>query len=215
MAIPETSSPRQATFDEAAKRRVRVLLPLPLAGPYDYLAAENLHLRPGDFVEAPLGKRSVIGVVWDDAEDRQSPELTRERLRDVESRLDTPPLATPIRRFVDWVASYTLTPPGAVLRMTMSVSAALEPPRPIFACRATPAAPDPGASGDRKLTAARRRVLRALEGGPPRLPAELAREAGVGGAVVRGMLDLGWLELVGTKRAPPPTPDGGRVGPTL
>jgi primosomal protein N' (replication factor Y) len=99
--------------------------------------------------------------------------------------------------------------------MTMSVSAALEPPRPIFACRATPAAPDPGASGDRKLTAARRRVLRALEGGPPRLPAELARESGVGAAVVRGMLDLGWLELVGTKRAPPPTPDGGRNGPTL
>ena len=202
-------------LNDEARRRVRVLLPLPLAGPYDYLAAENLGLRPGDFVQAPLGRRSVIGVVWDDADDRQETKLPRERLRNVASRLDTPPLATPIRRFVDWVAGYTLTPPGAVLRMAMSVSAALDPPRPIFACRMTPAAPDPGATADRTLTAARRRVLSALHGGPPRLPRELAREAGVGATVVRGMLDLGWLELIQTRRAPAATPDGARAGPVL
>ena len=35
-----------------------------------------------------------------------------------------------LRRFVDWVAAYTLAPPGAVLRMAMSAPAALEPPPP-------------------------------------------------------------------------------------
>ncbi len=216
MAIPETSSPPRAALDIDATRRVRVLLPLPLAGAYDYLAAENLRLRPGDFVQAPLGRRSVIGVVWDAAAaDSDEAKPPPDRLRGVESRLDAPALATPIRRFVDWVANYTLTPPGAVLRMAMSVSAALDPPRPIFACRLAPAAPDPDATADRKLTSARRRVLSVLSEGPPRLPAELACEAGVGAAVVRAMLDLGWLELVATKRAPPPLPDGARVGPEL
>jgi len=47
--------------------RVRVLLPLPLVGAYDYRVPEELALAPGDFVRVPLGKRSEIGVVWDGA----------------------------------------------------------------------------------------------------------------------------------------------------
>ena len=38
-----------------------ILLPLPLAGSYDYLGEG---LAPGDFVVVPLGKRETIGVVW-------------------------------------------------------------------------------------------------------------------------------------------------------
>ncbi len=46
-------------------KRVRVLLPLPLAGAYDYRAPVDLSLIPGDFVQVPLGKQTRIGVVWD------------------------------------------------------------------------------------------------------------------------------------------------------
>ena len=40
-----------------------ILLPLPLAGSYDYLV-EGLALVAGDFVVVPLGQRETIGVVW-------------------------------------------------------------------------------------------------------------------------------------------------------
>ncbi|MBI3454103.1 MAG: primosomal protein N', partial [Rhodospirillales bacterium] len=51
--------------------------------------------------------------------------------------------------------------------------------------------------------------------GPPRRAAELARAAGVGAAVVRGLADLGWLEMVELLPALPPAPDGGVAGPAL
>ena len=44
--------------------RVSVLLPLPLAGPYDYLVPADMSVSVGDFVSVPLGKRDVKGVVW-------------------------------------------------------------------------------------------------------------------------------------------------------
>jgi primosomal protein N' (replication factor Y) (superfamily II helicase) len=53
----------------------------------------------------PLGTRDVVGVVWDDPPD---PEIGHNRLgrsRQVSTRRRS----TGNRRFVDWVASYTLT----------------------------------------------------------------------------------------------------------
>jgi hypothetical protein len=44
---------------------LRVLLPLPLAGAYDYRADPEAGLQPGDFVRVPLGSRVALGVVWD------------------------------------------------------------------------------------------------------------------------------------------------------
>ena len=44
-------------------------------------------------------------------------------------RLDVPALNDELMAFVDWVAAYTMTPPGAVLRLVMRSTSALEPPR--------------------------------------------------------------------------------------
>src|SRR5574338_385235 len=54
--------------------------------------------------------------------------LPDKRLRPVIQPMPAPPMTESLRRFIDWVAAYTLSPPGAVLRMAMSVPAALEPP---------------------------------------------------------------------------------------
>jgi primosomal protein N' (replication factor Y) (superfamily II helicase) len=111
-------------------RRWQILLPLPLAGAYDYVAPMGLDVAPGDFVMVPLGRRLVPGVVW--AAGREDG-IAAGRLKPIDSVLDAPRMAAPLRRFVDWVAAYTLTPQGAVLRMTMSVSEALLPARPLVA----------------------------------------------------------------------------------
>jgi primosomal protein N' (replication factor Y) len=147
MVIRHASSPgHDLVFeeDDATCARVRVLLPLPLDGAYDYKAAQGLDLAPGDFVRVPLGSRHVNGVVWDEAAPSDE-SVAEERLKPVAERLDVPPMSHAMRRFIDWVAAYTMTPPGAVLRMAMSVEAALERPRPMMALAPSPASPDPEA----------------------------------------------------------------------
>ncbi len=185
--------------------RVAVLLPLPLAGAYDYRAGAEL-LAAGDFVAVPLGGREAIGVVWGDA----AGEVAEDRLKTVIRRLPAPPLPRPVRDLVDWVAAYTMAPAGAVLKMAMSVPAALEPARGLVACRLADMAPDI------KETPARRRVLDTAGRLPPLAPADLAREAGVGPAVVKGLLEAGALERV---ELPRPLdflpPDLDRAGPEL
>jgi primosomal protein N' (replication factor Y) len=161
----------------AAVRHVHVLLPLPLPAALDYLVPEGVPpLEPGSFVRVPLGARSLVGVVWEGVEG----EPTVERLKPVAEALPIPRLQPELRRFVERVAAYTMAPPGMVLRMTMSVAAALEAPRARRVCGLSPAglAALCSAVPVKRLTPTRQRVLEALRNGMPLQPAELARAAG-------------------------------------
>ena len=90
--------------------RLRVLLPLPLAGAYDYRVPAGWDPpEVGSFVEVPLGGRSAIGVVWDGEAD---PDLPERKLRDIQGVFDVPPMTASLRRFVEWVAAYTVSPPA-------------------------------------------------------------------------------------------------------
>ncbi|MCG8593878.1 MAG: primosomal protein N' [Kiloniellales bacterium] len=190
--------------------RLSVLLPLPLVGTYDYLAPSGETLEPGRIVQAPLGNREIVGVVWDDPAGADP--LPPAKLKAIGCSLDLPPLPAAERRFVEWMADYTVTPPGAVLKLCLSVRDAFLPSRPIQAVR--PAA-DPEALGLR-LTPARRRVLAELAAGPARPAAEVARAAGVSASVVKGLLGAGALEPVELPPPPPfQRPDPGRPGPAL
>ena len=59
--VPDAQDP-PARF--AGPCEVQVLLPLPLAGAYDYRVPEGMTLQTGDFVVVPLGRREELGVVW-------------------------------------------------------------------------------------------------------------------------------------------------------
>ena len=138
---------------------VAVLLPLPLAEAYDYKVPGGLRLAAGDIVRVPLGPREVHGVVWGAGTGK----VAAAKLREVRARLNVPPLSAVERQFVEWVANYTLTPPGAVLRLALSVPAALQPPpvRSGFV---------PGGALPARMTDARKRVLAAAAASPaPRL----------------------------------------------
>ena len=148
--------------------RVAVLLPLPLSGPLDYLAGDGPPLSLGDFVRVPLGNRFVTGVVWGPAAGEHH------KCRPVKESLQLAPLPDDSRRFIDWVAAYCLAPPGAVLKMAMSVPKALEPEKPPPP-RLVAADPQPGGFA---VTKARARVLEFSW--LPQSAADLARAAGVG-----------------------------------
>ncbi len=186
--------------------RVGVLLPLPLGGVYDYQVGDDLSLAAGDFVAVPFGRREAVGVVWGAG----GGNVADAKLKDVTGRLDCPALPCVSRRFVDWVAAYTLSPPGAVLKMAMSVPGALTPPKPERAYALNPEVPA------FRMTMARERVLKVLAEGPPRLPADLAREAATGTGVVKGLSDA--RAIVPVQRpahVPGSDPDWRRPGPDL
>jgi primosomal protein N' (replication factor Y) (superfamily II helicase) len=194
-----------------------VLLPLPLARTYDYRIAADVTVMPGDFVTVPLGRRHVTGVVWGPGDGDVDPE----KLKDIIAVLDLPPLTGELRRLIDWTASYTLSPRGSVLRMAMSVPSALDPPKPATGYRLAPEAVESGDENESsrpriRMTPARRRVLDHLAGAPPRRLSEIARGAGVGAGVVKGLAAAGMLQPV-TLAGPTvfEKPDWRRKGPVL
>jgi primosomal protein N' (replication factor Y) len=208
MPVRRASLTKSNAGVRAPAHRVGVLLPLPLGTTYDYRVPADMALTPGDFVAVPLGRREATGVVWGDGDPAG---VAEDRLRDVTARLDAPPMPEATRRLVDWVAGYTLAPRGAVLRMAMSVPAALRAAAPRIAYAAADEAPD------FRMTAARQRVLDTLAEGPPRGATELARAAAVSTGVVTGLAEAGALRRVALPGdgAPVAEPDAGLPGPAL
>ena len=76
-----------------------------------------MHVREGDFVEVPLASKKVVGIVWDELETRGEG-VNPKKVREIIQRYDCPPMADKTRRFIEWVANYTLAPLGMVMRMT-------------------------------------------------------------------------------------------------
>src|SRR5262249_3617720 len=111
------------------------------------------------------------------------------------------PLKGELRRFVDWVSDYTLSPRGMVLRMCLRMGEHLGAERLRVGVRL--AGPPPA-----RMTAARQRVLAVLADGLARHKAEVAEDAGVSPGVIDGLVDEGTLEtLVLPPEAIARTPD--------
>ena len=182
------------------KRIVEVLVPVALDHTYSYRVPDDLELRPGDLVGVPLGASETLGVVW--ATDATLNPRLDNRLKDVEQKLEYPPLKPELRKFIDWVADYTLTARGTVLRMCLRMGAHLGPERVRLGVRLL--GPAPG-----RMTAARQRVLALLADGLARHKGEAAEEAGVSVGVLDALVDEGTLEALPLPPAPaarPPDP---------
>jgi primosomal protein N' (replication factor Y) len=124
-------------------------------------------------------------------------------MKDVDGKLDVPPLKDELRHFVDWVSGYTLSPRGMVLRMSLRMGIHLGPARERIGVRL--AGPPP-----QRMTAARQRVIAVLGDGLVRGKSEAEHEAGVSAGVVEGLIDEGTLETLVMPPDPvarPPDPD--------
>lgn len=195
-----------------AGQTVAVLLPLPLAGAYDYRVPPDTVVQAGDFVQVPLGKRQEIGVVWGAG----SSHLPSHKIKPLIALLEEAPrLPLDSRKMVDWVAAYTLSPPGAVLKMVVPVPAALTPPKGVVRWQAVMPPP----LSDLKLTAARQKALDLARTAAKPLALADFTLAGVSAAVVKRLHEGGLLSLV--QQAEDGTvgegrvPDGDHPGPLL
>ncbi len=110
-----------------------------------------------------------------------------------------------MRRFIEWVADYTISPPGLVARMALRAPAAFDPEPPTQALVFTGHRPE-------RMTGARARVLELAEGGLAWTRTGLAHAAGVSPTVVDGLHDQGVFEATHMPAAPVvalPDPDYG------
>lgn len=101
--------------------RLSVLLPYKFDKAFTYAAPQAL--PPGTFVRVPLGRRTVVGVVWSEAPDETV------KTRSVLEVLEFPPLPENLCKFIDWVAAYTLAPRGDVLALTVKEKLLEAPPK--------------------------------------------------------------------------------------
>ncbi len=167
-----------------ARRVVDVLVPVALNQAYSYRVPDGVELAPGDVVCVPLGAREVVAVVW--AENANPDPRLHNRLKDVGEKLDVPPLKEELRSFVDWVAGYTLSARGMVLRMTLRMGDHLGPERVRLGVRLIGPPPQ-------RMTGARNRVIALLSDGLLHGKSDAAREAGVSAGVIDGLIDEGTL----------------------
>lgn len=158
--------------------RISVLLPLPLAGYYDYRIPAGMEYAPGAIIEVPFGGRSAIGVVWGAGEGV----LADSKLKPAGAALPLTPMTPILRQFIDRVAAYTLSPPGAVLRMALSSPKSLLPVRSSVSYKLSP---------DNNLPAknpARLRVARLLSDGTARSATEIAQTLGCSTSLIKAMV---------------------------
>ncbi len=162
-----------------------VLLPLAIDHPYSYRVPGGMPIAPGDFVEVPLGTRVTKGVVWE----TRSGACGKSNLKSIIARLATPPLSGNFRKFIDWVARWTLSPRGMVLRMAAGTPIHAEPEPARVGVRLS--GPIPG-----RMTKARARVIAAAEGGLAFTKSALAEAAACSAGVLDALIDEGTLETI-------------------
>ena len=122
------------------------------------------------------------------------PRLRREKLREIIEVLDdVPKLPRVSLDFADWVARYTLSSPGMVLRMMMSVRPCLRAAGAALRGEAFGAPPS-------RLTPARARVLDAAGNGLIWVKSSLAEAAGVSPGS-----SMGWSTPARSSPSPCPT----------
>ncbi|MEM8663821.1 MAG: primosomal protein N' [Pseudomonadota bacterium] len=193
------SVPQEATTTDGT--RLSVLLPHRM-GLLTYAAGAEA-MPPGTIVAAPLGGRTIVGVVWDDPPDET---IDAARLKPIRERASELVVGADLRAFVDFCARYPMAPRGGVLRMVLRVPDALTPPKPqkALALKANPERP----------TAARLRVVEALKDGPLTRKT-LAERAATSPGVIAAMVKAGMLEEVHLLPDAPQMPNAVAPGAAL
>ena len=116
-------------LEKLMSKIVGVLLPLPFNDVFDYKTEDNVSV--GDLVSVSFGnprqgREHLVGVVWKDG---KSSDLSDEKIKPINSKLNYPPLSEEIRKFISFTASYNMSFLGMVLKMVLSVKAVFEDPK--------------------------------------------------------------------------------------
>lgn len=94
------------------------MLPNHLERAFDYAVPGNMQLAQGDVVQVNFNHRPLTGIVW--GKGNSTTELSK--LKPIADKLEhVPPMQPHMREFIEWVAWYTYSPIGSVLKMALPV----------------------------------------------------------------------------------------------
>ena len=176
-----------------AKPAVRVAVPVPVPGLFDYALPENSAAPPaGIRVKVPFGRRSVYGVVMEVGPASIDPR----RLKPVTRELDRQPILDEhLRTFCSWLSRYYLHPIGEVVaaaipsELRRGEPPRMRPPEPHWALTDEGRHVDPATLG---RAVRQRAVLEHLAQGPAR-HGELLAETGADRSVCDALAAKGWI----------------------
>ncbi|MCK5555149.1 MAG: primosomal protein N', partial [Alphaproteobacteria bacterium] len=166
--------------------RVQVLVPYPVVRAYDYMVPEGMILSIGDYVKVSLGKKDTIGVVWSLAGDKK---FDPAKLKSIQQKYTCPSMQEVQKQFIEWVAHYTMADRGAVLKMSISVPDAFQPPKTVQAYTLPDNMPD-------KISSNRKKVLGFLSDSVPRRAVDIAKQVGCSSSIIRAMASSEQLKSV-------------------
>ncbi len=167
--------------------RARLLVMNSALGALDYSVPEAMHVEPGSVVIAPLGPRTVMGIVWDEGR-LPGKQVDASKLRPLREVVPVPPFSKALRRLIEWTADYYCASLASVARMVLSSGGALGGPTTTTEYRLSGGTPE-------RMTNQRARAIEALEGEQGTIR-ELSVIAEVSEAVLRGLVNQGVIEPV-------------------
>ncbi len=188
-----SSNPKQGLLLPETGARAQVLTPFPVGRAYDYRLPEGMTVESGDYVRVPLGKKETVGVVWGEGGDAA---LDPGKVKYILQKYDAQPMPAVHRKFIEWVARYTMSDVGTVLKMSLSVPEALQSLKTAQAYALPEKMPQ-------KLSSHRKKVLDFLFDGVPQRAADIARAVGCSTTMIRAMADAGQLRAVAVSTPAP------------
>ena len=98
-----------------------ILLPNIFNHPFTY--ESNLKLKAGDYVLVPFGNSQVVGIVWNEFENKNDKKF---KIKKIIKKLDVYPLKEETINFLNWFADYNIVPRGMALKLVLLSSKAIE-----------------------------------------------------------------------------------------
>ena len=189
-----------------------VLVTAPFDQTFDYRIPTDCLVSKGDIVRVPFGPRQIFGVVEATKQTSTTPPA---RLKTIDSVIDWCRLSAQDLQFIAWMADYTVTPRGMILKMMLSVPHAFEAEKPQLAYSLGDNSLGNNSLGDisQNLTPKQHQVLTYLQQQPQGVSKkEIAEGAQVSIAVVRTMIDNGIVKPIPVNaHCPQPDPKFNRM----
>lgn len=175
---------------------VKVQLPLAYTPLLDYRIPSGMKVKEGHLVLVPFRKQEVIGVVWKAPSSTPSPSIPQEKIKSLLRIIHAEfPLSSSFRHWLQWVADYTLSPIGGVVKLALPDNSILLSPTHTY-YRWSGKMPD-------RMTPERSRIIALFQQSPQaRTLNQLASEASIGVSVIRKLHEQ--AVLLREERSEPP-----------
>ncbi|MCH2038154.1 MAG: primosomal protein N' [Rickettsiales bacterium] len=156
-----------------------IMLPLPFDQAFSYQIPDALSLERGDIVKVLFRNRHYHGVVWRLWDNETLPTY---KTHMVIEKVKLPPIPASLLDFIDWMAHFTISPTGMVLKLCITAKEAFKPIKPV-ATYSLDEAPK-----QLRLTASRKKLLELMRDQKPRTKDMMMKEALVSSSVINQLI---------------------------